>query len=59
MAELSMSDALKLIHQLQNFVVHRNEKIEFLTKEVGLLHKECEILKEEVQFWKQSSTCKW
>ncbi|XP_047146461.1 IQ motif and SEC7 domain-containing protein 1 isoform X1 [Hydra vulgaris] len=58
MADLSISDALKLIYQLQNYVVHKTEKIEFLIKELDLLRSECEALRKEVQILKKGSLCK-
>lgn len=46
---LKTSDALKLIEQLQNFVVHRNEVVEELQNQLSKITDERDCLKREVE----------
>lgn len=49
---ISTTDALKLIEQLQNFVVQRNEIIEGLNIKIKHLEKERDVLKQEIKVMK-------
>lgn len=46
---LKTSDALKLIEQLQNFVVHRNEVVEELQNQLSKITDERDFLRREVE----------